>query len=68
ERFIKIMTKIRGDLLFIELENSFDGKPFEIGMGIENIIAAAEKYGGTAQISTHGDMFSLKMILCNSQH
>lgn len=68
ERFIKITTKSRGELLFIELENSFDGKPFEIGTGIENIISAAEKYGGTAQISTHGNTFSLRIIMCNSQH
>lgn len=68
ERFIKITTQSRGDLLFIELENSFDGKPFEFGTGIENIIAAAEKYCGTAQISTQGNTFSLKIIMCNSQH
>lgn len=68
ERSIKITTKNRGDLLFIEFENSFDGKPFEIGTGIENIISAAEKYNGTAMVSTEGNMFSLKMILCNSQH
>lgn len=68
ERFIKITTKSRGELLFIELENSFDGKPFEIGTGIENIISASEKYGGTAQISTHGNTFSLRIIMCNSQH
>lgn len=68
EKFIKITTKGRGEMLFVELENSFDGKPFEIGTGIENIISAAEKYGGTVQISTHGNTFSLKMILCNSQH
>ena len=68
ERCIKITTKRRGDLLFIEFENSFDGKPFKIGTGIENMISAAEKYGGTAQISAQGNTFSLKMILCNSQH
>lgn len=68
ERFIKITTKSRGELLFIELENSFDGKPFEIGTGIENIISAAEKYGGTARVSTGGNTFSLKIILCISQH
>lgn len=68
ERFIKITTKSRGELLFIEFENSFDSKPFEVGTGINNIIAAAERYGGTAQISTCGNIFSLKMILCNSQH
>ncbi len=68
ERFIRITTKSRGELLFIEFENSFDGKPFDIGTGIENIISAAERYGGTAQISTRGNTFSLKMILCNSQH
>lgn len=68
ERFIKITTKGRGELLFIELENSFDGKPFEIGTGIENIRSAAEKYGGTARVSTNGNTFSLNMILRNSQH
>lgn len=67
DKFIKITIKNRGDLLFIEFENSFDGKPFEIGTGIKNIISAAEKYGGTAKISIQGKMFSLK-ILCNSQH
>ena len=55
-------------MLFIEFENSFDGQPFEIGTGIENIISAAEKYDGTARVSTRGNTFSLKMILCNSQH
>ena len=67
EKFIKVAVKSRGDLLFIEFENSFDGKPFEIGTGIKNIISAAEKYGGTAKISAQGKTFSLK-ILCNSQH
>lgn len=66
-RFIKVAVKSRGNLLFIEFENSFDGKPFEIGTGIKNIISAAEKYSGTAKISTQGKTFSLK-ILCNSQH
>lgn len=68
ERFIRITTKSRGELLFIELENSFDGEPFEFGTGIENIISAAEKYGGTARISSDGNTFSLKLILCNSRH
>ncbi len=68
ERSIRITTKSRGELLFIELENSFDGKPFEIGTGIENIIAAVERYNGTVRVSAGGNTFSLKMILCNSQH
>lgn len=68
ERFIKITTKSRGELLFIEFENSFDNNPFEIGTGLENIIAVSEKYGGTSRISACGNTFSLKMILCNSQH
>ena len=68
DKFINITLKSRGELLFIEFENSFDGKPFEIDTGIKNIISAAEKYGGTAQISTRGNIFYLKMILCNSQH
>ena len=68
DKFIKITVKNRGDLLFIEFKNSFDGKPFEIDTGIKNIISAAEKYNGTAQITANGNTFSLKMILCNSQH
>ncbi len=67
EKFIAVSTKKRGELLFIEIENSYDGKPFEKGTGIGNMIAAAEKYGGTAKIIADGKRFVLKMILCNSQ-
>ncbi len=68
EKIIAISTKKRGEMLFIEIENSYDGKPFERGTGIENMISAAEKYGGTAKIVTDGKRFVLKMVLCNSQH
>lgn len=68
EKFIAISTKRRGEMLLIEIENSYDGEPFEKGTGIENMISAAEKYGGTAKITTDGNRFVLKMILCNSQH
>ncbi len=68
EKFIAISTKKRGEMLFIEIENSYDGKPFEKGTGIGNMIYAAEKYGGTAKIIADGKRFVLKMILCNSQH
>ncbi len=68
EKYIAISTKKRGEILFIEIENSYDGKPFERGTGIENMISAAEKYGGTAKIIADGKRFVLKMILCNSQH
>ncbi len=67
EKFIAVSTKKRGELLFIEIENSYDGKPFEKGTGIGNMISAAEKYGGTAKIIADGKRFVLKMILCNSQ-
>ncbi len=67
EKFIAISTKKRGEMFFIEIENSYDGKPFEKGTGIGNMISAAEKYGGTAKIITDGKRFVLKMILCNSQ-
>lgn len=67
EKYIVISTKKRGEMLFIEIENSYDGKPFEKGTGIENMISAAEKYGGTAKIIVDGKRFVLKMILCNSQ-
>ncbi len=68
EKYIAISTKKRGDMFFIEIENSYDGKPFEKGTGIENMISAAEKYSGTAKITADGKRFVLKMILCNSQH
>lgn len=63
EKFISISTQKRGDILYIEIENSYDGKPFGIGTGLENIIHTAEKYGGTAKVVTVGNKFLLKMIL-----
>lgn len=67
-RFISVKTKKRGSVLLIEIENSFDGKPFVPDIGIGNIIRTAEKYNGTAKIITQGNIFSLKIILCNSHH
>ncbi len=67
EKFIVISTKKRGEMFFIEIENSYDGKPFKKGTGIGNMISAAEKYGGTAKIIADEKRFVLKMILCNSQ-
>lgn len=68
KRFISVRTKKRGSVLLIEIENSFDGKPFVPDIGIGNIIRTAEKYNGTAKIITQGNIFSLKIILCNSHH
>lgn len=68
EKEITISTKKQGGLLFLNFENSYDGNPFEIGTGIQNIISTAESCGGTAQIITQGNKFILKMVLCNSQH
>ncbi len=67
KKFIAISTKKRGELFFIEIENSYDGKPFEKGTGIDNMISAAEKYGGTTKITADGKRFVLKILLCNSQ-
>lgn len=68
EKFISVFTKKRGELFLINIENSYNGKPFKIGTGIENIICTAEKYGGTAKITANENIFSLKIILCNSHH
>lgn len=68
KRFISVKIKKRGSVMLIEIENSFDGKPFVPDIGIGNIIRTAEKYNGTAKIITQGNIFSLKVILCNSQH
>lgn len=67
EKFIAVTTRKRGDMLFIEFENSYNGKPFEPSIGIGNITAAAEKYGGAVKIITENDRFVLRIILCNSQ-
>lgn len=67
ERIISLSTEKRGELLFIRIENSFDGSPFKSGTGINNIVSAAERYGGAAEISARGNRFVLKLILRNSQ-
>ncbi len=67
EKFIAVSTKKRGGLFFIEIENTYDGKPFKKGTGIDNMVSAAEKYKGTAKIITDGKRFVLKILLCCSQ-
>lgn len=68
DKFLSVTTEKRGGLFFIKFENSFDGKPFKSGTGLENIRTAAEKYNGTIQIEAEENIFTLKVIMCFSRH
>lgn len=65
--YILISTRSRGDILFIEFENSYDGKPFEPGIGLQNITRAVEKYGGAIKTIARDNKFILQIVLRNSR-
>lgn len=68
-RFIRLSSKIQGDLLFLTMDNSFNGKVAmrdgeyvshkrnEIGTGLISIRSVAEKSGGKATFQTNGTVF-----------
>lgn len=64
EKYIHVSGRIQGDFLMIETENSFYGKEaLKKGTGLSNIKAVAEKYGGSMNIETKGDVFVLHVLL-----
>ena len=64
EKYICVAGRIQGDFLLLEIENSFEGNcSFQIGTGLSNIKAVAEKYHGTMSIKTQGRTFSLSVLL-----
>lgn len=79
ERRIYLKSYVKGSLLFIEAENSFDGKivinpetglPLSSkenydcgGLGLSNIKRCAEKYKGGIDISVNGERFTLIVML-----
>ena len=66
---IYVSGRIQGDLLMIEVENSFHGKDtFKKGTGLSNVKKVAEKYGGAMSIETRGDVFILQVLLIIPQH
>ncbi len=62
DKFIEITSFIQGNFYVVKIDNSFDGKPFRYGTGLNNIRCAAKKYNGTIMINSVNNIFSLKII------
>ena len=81
ETFIRLSTFKKGKMLFIEVENSFDGKILRKrnsefpetdkadkkvhGIGLRNIKSTAEKYHGAVDWSVKGEVFTLSVMMKN---
>lgn len=63
ERFIEIRGGIQGNILLIEIKNSFDGEKFKKSIGLKNIEAAAEQYCGNVKIFCSKNAFTLRIIM-----
>ena len=70
ERFVEISGTVHENMFLIEIRNSFDGKGFKNGTGLENIERTAKKYGGSIRISCSEDIFTLQIMMQTfiSQH
>lgn len=64
KRYIRVTGRMQGEFLFMEIENSFQGKgiPRE-GTGLSNIRAVAEKYQGAVSMKIQGSVFLLHVLL-----
>lgn len=83
ETFISLSSFVKGKMLFIEVENSFNGKvikrkeaEFPVtdkadkkahGMGLMNIKNTAEKYHGAVDWSVSGKVFTLSVMMKNER-
>lgn len=81
--FVRLSSFVKGKLLFIEIENSFDGmlirkKEAEFpatdktdsgihGMGLINIKKAVEKYYGAVDWSVNSHVFTLSIMMKNER-
>lgn len=64
ERYIRVTGRMQGEFLFMEIENSFQGKgAWKEGTGLSNIRAMAEKYQGAVRVKTMGSVFLLHVLL-----
>ena len=64
DKYIHLTGRVQGDFLFMEIENSFQGKePLKKGIGLSNVKAVAEKYHGAMRIKTQGTVFTLNVLL-----
>ncbi len=68
EKYIHVTGRMQGELLFIEVENSFQGGGLKKGTGLSNIKAVAEKYHGAMSVKTQGMVFILNVLLIIPQH
>lgn len=68
EKFIEIRGGIQGNILLIEIKNSFDGGQFKKGIGLKNIEATVKKYCGNTKIICSENTFTLRIIMNISQH
>jgi len=69
EKYIRVMGRIQGDFILLEIENSFQGKRlFRKGTGLSNVKAIAEKYHGAMSIKTQDTSFILSVLLILPQH
>lgn len=63
EKFIKLRGGIQGNMLFIQSENSFDGRTFQKGTGLTSIENTAKKYSGKVSIKRGNGVFSITVIM-----
>lgn len=63
EKFIRLRGGTQGDMLFIEAENSYDGRDFQKGTGLMSIENTAKKYGGKVLIKCGDGVFSITVIM-----
>lgn len=63
ERFIEVRGGVQGNILLIEIKNSFDGEKFKKSIGLKNIEVAAKKYCGTTKIFCSKNAFTLRIIM-----
>ena len=64
EKYINVSGRIQGNLLMIEIDNSFKDKGgFRKGTGLSNIKNVAGKYGGAMSIDIKENVFVLHVLL-----
>lgn len=63
EKFIRLRGGIQGNMLFIQSENSFDGRTFQKGTGLISIENTAKKYSGKVSIKCGDGVFSITVIM-----
>lgn len=64
KKYINVTGRMQGNIILIEIENSFCRKGvIHKGTGLKNIQAAAEKYNGIMSMKAQGAVFTLSVML-----